>query len=190
MRRTPTYFAGKMRLMYRRNVIDWINETMFVSEEERMTKRQPRMYYHYHTPSDIIRYFKDGRVLSGFTLKSVTASDITSEKIMIAFGNSRRSGRISMMGLNRVNKGIYVAQSGLMYVECELDPDDLWILDESVGEVESIINNYCLLLPLVQTNRGPTIKYAVIFEDWDVGDEYFVKSMPKISKECFEMNVL
>ena len=190
MRRTPTYFAGKMRLMYRRNVIDWINESMFVSEEERMTKRQPRMYYHYHTPSDIIRYFKDGRVLSGFTLKSVTASDITSEKIMIAFGNSRRSGRISMMGLNRVNKGNYVARSGLMYVECELDTDDLWILDESVGEVESIINNYCLLLPLVQTNRGPTIKYAVIFEDWDVGDEYFVKSMPRISKECFEMNVL
>ena len=77
-----------------------------------------------------------------------------------------------------------------MYVECELDPDDLWILDESVGEVESIINNYCLLLPLVQANRGTTIKYTVIFEDWDVGDEYFVKSMPKISKECFEMNVL
>ena len=40
-----------------------------------------------------------------------------------------------------------------MYVECELDPDDLWILEESVTEVESIIENYCLLLPLVQKNR-------------------------------------
>ena len=109
---------------------------------------------------------------------------------MIAFGNSRQSGQISMMGINRVNKGSYVAQGGLMYVKCELDPNDLWILDESVGEAESILNNYCLLLPLVQKNRGTAIKYAVIVEDWDVGDEYFVKSMPKICKKCFETDVL
>ena len=75
-------------------------------------------------------------------------------------------------------------------IQCELDPGDLLILDESVTEVESIIDKYCLLLPLVQKNRGTTTKYAVIFEDWDVGDEHFAKSIPKICEKCFKTNVL
>ena len=95
-----------------------------------------------------------------------------------------------MMGMKRVNKGDYVARGGLMYVECELDPDELWILEESVTEVESITKNYCLLLPLVQKNGGTKTKYAVIFEDWDVGDENFNKCMPKICGRCFETDVL
>ena len=71
-----------------------------------------------------------------------------------------------------------------------MDPDELWILEESVIEVESIIENYCLLLPLVQKDRGTTTKYAVIFDDWDVGEEYFGKEMPNICEKCFETNVL
>ena len=159
--------------------MDWLNESMFIDEDEKIAKRKARMYYHYRSSSDIGTIFKDGRVISGFTLKNITSSEIKSEKIMIAFGNSRRSGMISMMGMKRVNKGNYVARGGLMYVECELDPDELWILEESVTEVESIIENYCLLLPLVKKDRGTTTKYAVIFDDWDVGDEYFGKGMPK-----------
>ena len=97
MRRTPQYFAGKMRLMFRRNVMDWLNESMFVGDDEAVTKRKMRMYYHYHSSSDIETVFSNGRVISGFTLKNIASGDVNSEKIMIAFGNSRRSGMISMI---------------------------------------------------------------------------------------------
>ena len=140
MRRTPTYFAGKMRLMFRRNVMEWLNESMFVDDDERIGKRKARMYYHYRSSADIESIFKDRRVISGFTLKYI-ASERRSNKIMIAFGSSRRSGKVSMMGLKRINKGVYVARAGLMYVGCELDPEELWVLDESVTEVESIIDH-------------------------------------------------
>ena len=90
-----------------------------------------------------------------------------------------------MIGMKCVNKGNYVTRGSLMYVECELDTDDLWILKENVTGVESIIENYCLLLPLVKKDRGTTTKCAVIFDDWDVGDEYFGKEMPKICEKCF-----
>ena len=163
---------------------------MLVEENATVSKRKDRMYYHYHTSSEIESNFKDGRVMSGFTLKNIESCNVKLEKIMIAFGKSRRSGMMSMIGINRGNQGNYVARGGLKYVECELDPVDLWIVDERVSEVESIIENYCLLLPLVQKNIGNRKKYAVIFEDWDVGDENFIKGMPTISKECFETNVL
>ena len=58
-----------------------------------------------------------------------------------------------------------------------------------LSRVESKIQ-HCLLLPLVQNDRGTTTKYAVIFDDWDVGDEYFGKGMPTIYEKCFEANVL
>ena len=114
MRRTPQYFAGKMRLMFRRNVMDWLNESMFVGDDEAVAKRKMRMHYHYHSSSDIETVFSNGRVISGFTLKNIASGDVNSEKIMIAFGNSRRSGMISMIGLSRVNRGNYVARCGLM----------------------------------------------------------------------------
>ncbi len=76
MRKTTPYFAGKMRLMFRRNVMDWLKESMLVDKDEMIAKRRARIYYLYCSSSDIGTIFKDGRVISGFTLKNITLSDI------------------------------------------------------------------------------------------------------------------
>ena len=80
--------------------MDWLNESTLVGHDETVAKRKTRMYYHYRSSSDIEEIFKNGRVISGFTLKNTSSGDVNSAKIMIAFGNSRRSGMISMIGLN------------------------------------------------------------------------------------------
>jgi hypothetical protein len=85
MRQTPTYFAGKMGLMFRRNVLYWLNESICINEDEQIAKQKARMYYHYHSSSDVGTIFKNGRVISWFTLKNITSSEIISEKIIIAF---------------------------------------------------------------------------------------------------------
>ena len=124
---------------------------MFVGDDERIGKQKARMYYHYHSPADIQSIFKDRCVISGFTLKNI-ASGRKSNKIMIAFGTSRRSAMVSMMRLKRINEGNYASHSSLMYVECELAPKYLWVLDKSVIEIESHIENHFLKAMKIQPN--------------------------------------
>ena len=51
MRRNPDYFGGKLCLMYRTNVMNWIREEMnrFKNDDDTDLEfgRKPRMYYQY-----------------------------------------------------------------------------------------------------------------------------------------------
>ena len=72
MRRNPQYFAGKLSLMYRTNVMNWIREEMSrhnANSTDKEFGRKTRMYYQYRTLSDVQDRFSVGDVISGFTLK-------------------------------------------------------------------------------------------------------------------------
>ena len=186
MRRTTEYFEGKLRLMFKTNVMDWIRDEMSRASNDTATEsmtRKPRMYYQYKSLDEVTRRVNSGEVLSGFTLKG------GDEKIMIAYGPKRRSGFMNCISISRVNPGQSTKCIGLSYVKCQLDSqsDDLSNVD--VGVVEEAIDHYCLMLPLI--NEGQfNGDFGLIYEDWDVGDEYFKKVLPSICNLLFDTNVM
>ena len=72
MRRNPDYFGGKLCLIYRTNVMNWIREEMNRFKDDDDTDlefgRKPRMYYQYKTLDQIEKRIKSGDLISGFTL--------------------------------------------------------------------------------------------------------------------------
>jgi hypothetical protein len=187
MRRNPDYFGGKLCLMYRTNVMNWIREEMnrFKNDDDTDLEfgRKPRMYYQYKTLDQIEKRIKFGVVISGFTL----AGD--DDRIMVTYGTKRRSGLMNCISISRLDRESSRKCLGLAYVTCKLDEQVETLFAVEVKAVEEIIGHYCLLLPLVE-NHEFTGKYAVIYEDWDVGDEYFKKYLPSIYSLLFKTNVL
>ena len=186
MRRNPQYFAGKLSLMYRTNVMNWIREEMSrhnANSNDKEFGRKARMYYQYRTLSDVQDRFSVGDVISGFTLKG------DDHKIMVAYGKKRRSGLMSIVSIDCVDVGESVKSIGLAYVICQLEDtvDDFQTID--VNLVENMIASHCILLPFIQ-NGNFTGLYAVVFDDWDVGDESFRKCLPMLCSTLFSINVL
>ena len=186
MRRNPQYFAGKLSLMYRTNVMNWIREEMSRHNANSNDKEfgiKARMYYQYRTLSDVQDRFSVGDVISGFTLKG------DDHKIMVAYEKKRRSGLMIIVSIDRVDVGESVKSIGLAYVTCQLEDtvDDFQTID--VNSVENMIASHCILLPFIQ-NGNFTGLYAVVFDDWDVGDESFRKCLPMLCSTLFSINVL
>ena len=62
-----------------------------------------------------------------------------------------------------------------------------WKVD--VETIESRIEHHCLLLPLV--DEGIFVQeFAIVYDDWDVGDEHFKKYLPSLCPLCFTTDVL
>ena len=81
---------------------------------------------------------------------------------------------------------------GLAYVKLQLDNttvNALYSQDIDIKEVESMIEHYCLLLPLIDDGDFEN-EFAIVYGDWDVGDEYFRKCLPSLCSMCFETDVL
>ena len=188
MRKTTQYFTGKLTLMHKTNVMDWLSE-QFEKEQaaaERSgesKKRTPRMYYQYKTLEDIERKISQGEVLSGFTFCG------NCDKIIVAYGERRRSGYMNCIGVTRLNKGSSFKCVGLAYVKCKLDDACDILLDVEVKTIENRIEHYCLMLPLIQDGDFDQ-DYAIIYDDWDVSDENWVKCLPNLCPLCFEVDVL
>ena len=186
MRKTTEYFAGKLSRMYRTNVMDWLDEELskeINSTSRKSTRRTPRMYYQYKTLDEIKMRINVGSVLSGFSFKG------NDDKVLVAYGEKRRSGIMNCIGISRLNKGHASKCIGLAYVQCSLDDQTELLLDVHVQTVEKMIQNYCLLLPFVEDETF-TNKFAIIYDDWDCGDEYFVKCLPSICPFCFSTDVM
>ena len=58
-----------------------------------------------------------------------------------------------------------------------------------VKTIENNMKHYCLLLPLIMDGNFAG-KFAIVYDDWDVGDENFRKSLPNICKFCFANDVM
>ena len=192
MRRTPEYFEGKLRLMYKTNVMNWIRDQINNSKHDQDNTdgnhsnhqaRKPRMYYQYNTLDEVLRRFESGEVLSGFTVEG------GGENIMIAYGTKRRSRLVNCISISRLNSGQSTKCIGLAYVKCQLDEQSDELFGVDVDGVEELIDHYCLLLPLIQDSRFDG-GYAVIYDDWDVGDEFFKKYLPCLCPLLFNTNVM
>ena len=126
---------------------------------------------------------RQANALSGFTFCN------DDSRIMIAYGKKRRSGLMSCVTVSRLNPGHSQKCIGLAYVKCRLDDPSHLLLDADVEELEECIESYCLLLPFL--NKGEfTDQYAVIYDDWDVGDKDFKKVLPSLCQQLFETDVM
>ena len=63
------------------------------------------------------------------------------------------------------------------------------LFDMDVGEIESQIQHYYLLLPLID-NGNFVQEYAIVYDDWDVSNDKCKKCLPNLCTRCFETDVL
>ena len=142
------------------------------------------MSYQYKTLEEIERKFWTGEVVSGSMISG-------SKKICITNGKNRRSGKMNVAGVRRVNPGHGHKVVGLTFVKCVLDDERLVLKDVNIEDftTQNNVKNYCLLLPFI--DRGViSSEFAVMFEDWDVGDLYFNKCLPSLCSLIFSTQVV
>ena len=92
--------------------------------------------------------------------------------------------------VERVNHGQCVHAMGLPYVKCQLNPETKDSMAQSVDEVEGIITGYCLLLPYREGKSKFKQEYAVIYDDWDVGNTDIKKEKMSVSGTAFVVDVM
>ena len=64
-----------------------------------------------------------------------------------------------------------------------------WTSIRQMSIIEEVIDHYCLLLPLINDGKFNG-DYGLIYEDWDVADEYFKKILPCLCSLLFNINVM
>ena len=97
---------------------EYREETSDEDMSDRHHQRGVRIYYQYHSLEDVERKMRIGEVLSGFTLKG------NNEKIIISYGDGRRSSVMRCIGITRQNKGKARKCIRMAYVKCVLDEKD------------------------------------------------------------------
>ena len=141
------------------------------------------MYHQYKTLDEIERRMSLGEVLSDFTFEG------NGDNIMIAYGEHCRLGLMSCIGITRLNKGFAQKCVGLAFVKCQLDDTDNILEDVDVETLESRMKHYRIMLPLLDDGDFDA-EFAIVYDDWDVGDENFRKCLPSLCAMCFEIDVL
>ena len=184
MRRNQAYFAGKLKLMFRMNVLDGLREQLFEDEDEDETRRKPKMYHHYDMDLNELRTkFMSGDIMSCFTMS------IRSEtKLYIAYGRQRRAKKVNIIGVSRLHSGVAKMVLGFAYVKCEMKEKEYAAVELSLQETERQMKSYGLLLPFEENGKYHNI-HAIVYHDWDVGDKVFEKRLPNICNECFKVDV-
>ena len=168
------------------NILEWENERLHRDDPlGGMVSRRMRMYYQYAEYNDAESKFQGGQMLSGFMCEGKYGS-----KIIVGYGNRRRSGFMNLAMVERINKEKEVLRFGLPFVKCRLNKErDEW-MEKDVKEVEAEITSYCLLLPYVEGKKNFRQEYAVIYEDWDVGNANFEKDKMQVCGDVFEIDVM
>ena len=72
---------------------------------------------------------------------------------MIAYGNQRTAGHVSLMEVKRRNKGNGIVGVGLPFVKCELDLMNTSMMNIDLGQAETKIVAHCLLLPHIKLEQ-------------------------------------
>ena len=110
-------------------------------------------------------------------------------KILIAYGKKRRSGLMNIVSIERVDNGSAMKSMGLAYVSCKLEDQRHELMSLDVKVVEDQISSHCILLPYIETGEFREL-FAIIYDDWDIGDENFGKCLPRSCSTLFKTNVL
>ena len=185
MRRTAEYFGKKLRNMFANNVLQWENQRLFNNDPLQPAGERPsRLYYQYNAFDDVKIRFKRGQVLSG-----VVVDTGDEEKIMIAYGNQRRIGRVNFVEVRRQNKGSGIVGVGLPFVKCELEEMETRMMNLNLKHAETSIIYHCLMLPHVQLDKDFDQYYAIVFDDWDIATVEFEKEKMSLFPGAFDVNV-
>ena len=108
---------------------------------------------------------------------------------MIAYGERRRSGFMSCVGITQFKKGSSHECVGLAYVTCDLDDVSNLLTNVNVDAIVSRMEHYCLMLPLIDDGNFDK-EFAIIYSDWDVGNEHLQKCIPDSCSILFALDVL
>ena len=79
--------------------------------------------------------------------------------------------------ISRINRGHSKKILGLAFVSCEVDAQSNDLTKMDIKTVEKMIAHHCLILPLVLQD-GYNGENVIIYDDWDVGNEFFLKCLP------------
>ena len=124
-----------------------------------------------------------GEVLSGFTFHG------NYDKLIVSYREHRRSGRMDCIGITQLNCGSLRTYLGLAYVKCRFDDVADIMTDVDVKTIETKIEHYCLVLPLIDDGNFEQ-EFATVFDDWDVSDEYYRKFLPNLCPILFQADVM
>ena len=122
-------------------------------------------------------------MLSGSTFEG------NGEKIIISYGERCWSGLMSYIWVTRLNKGSGRKCVGLAYVKCQLDDKANILEDVDVETIGSRIEHHYLMLPSLDDGCFDE-EFAIVYDDWDVGDQHFQKCLPSLCPMFFETDVL
>ncbi len=155
-----------MTLIYKINVMDWLQSEFKRNRDiHDPHRRPPKVYYQYASLDKIEEKIWKGKFFSGFTLDN-------SNKLFISYGSHHISGSTNCIEVIREYKGRSSKCVGFSYVKIGQDLHANKIKDVDIKTLESYMVNYFLLLPLVDQNNFNQ-DYAMTYDDWDVGDNFF-----------------
>ncbi len=185
MRKTTSYFVRKMEVMQKLTTMEWISEQIR-SKNTRNAKSYPRMFYRYESLEEIEDKLMEGQVLSGLTTMK-DENNFLEDHIWLVFGRMR--SMVSIVPMRRKHDVESETLIGHTYHKYELQRD-MVMGDMSTDELRGHASDYCIMLPLVvKENEIFGDKYSVVFDDWDVIDQYGDKNLPTLCQKEFSKDV-
>ena len=180
MRKTTSYFSKKLILIQKLNLMEWKKRSLRKARYENR-KEYTRMYYRYDSLEIVANKLEKGGIISGFTLHG------RPDWVYVAFGPDGNT--LSMAPISLVHFGNSKRECGFIYGKCVLDSQKI-IESMDRDEVESLMENYCLLLPHVSIDQNFEQHFAMVYHDWDIGNEFGMKLLPELCKVLFSIDVL
>ena len=181
MRKTQSYFSRKMTLIQKLFVMEWLKR---YSDEECLESdgcAVKRSYYRYESLTEIAEHFRNGRIISGFTLPR------RENHIFVSFG--RQVEKVCVVGISLSDFNNSESHCGLVYGKLHLCTDDVPVPMPRIGLEKKMIC-FCILLPLRKKNVEFHNKFAIVYSDWDIHVCHpNGKQLPRICKDVFSRNL-
>ena len=144
------------------------------------------MYFRYESISDIEEKIKDEGIFSGLTaMKNDT--DMLEDHMWIVY--EKKGSTVSIVPM--INVGEIDEQKhllGFAYYGYALHKE-VTIHDLTKSELKDHISDYCLMLQYQdQEDEGAKDLYSVVFDDWDVIDEFGQNNLPTLCPKEFSID--
>ena len=130
----------------------------------KVVTRKYRTYYQYGDWLEVLSRYENAQVISAFLCQHEEC-----ECLRVAYGSSRRTGRVTTAKLCRNKNVCAVSAMGVEYSELNLVTNKDEHEETSVVKLEERILAPCLLLPYVISSKTFEQKFAVSYADWDIG---------------------
>ena len=98
--------------------------------------------------------------------------------------------KIKFIGINMKIEVNGRCECGFKYIKCEIDEREQIVEGMDVAELESNMERYCLMLPFVYSKEDFNQNFAIIYDNWQVGNELGGSEVPCICEWLFRQDVL